>query len=175
MIAPLRRRHRLMTTLLAIAVPVLYIAALAARTGQPVAGELPAALTASVPAEVVADLGDFFEGPAIGLRLRGDGARWWLELAPRAPVVRPETLVYWTPSAPGSRLPDDAFLLGALGSRTRTFPVPDGALGRAGWLVLYSLGHQELFAAAELPAIGAPAESPDLESPADQPPIESGS
>ncbi len=160
MIASLRRRHRLMTATLALAVPVLYVVALAARPDEPVA-ELPAALAEPPAGEVDKDLGELFTDPRVVVRSRSDGSDWWIELDPARPIARPEVLVYWSrSSATAGRLPADAYLLGSLaGDRARAFTVPAGALGRAGSLVLYSLGAQEVIAATRLPALGwAPAE-----------------
>ncbi len=170
MIAPLRRRHRWTTAVLALAVPVLYVVALSGRVPEPVAEALPSALAGDSPAgEVVNEYGALFTGQAIAVRLRGGGSSWWIELEPREPVTRPEVLVYWTPqtTAAADRLPPDAFLLGALaGRRPQAFAVPSAALGGAGRLVLYSLGHQEVVASAPLPAIGAPPAEEDPEAPA---------
>lgn len=175
MIAPLRRRHRLTTTLLAIVVPVLYVVALAARPDEPVA-ELPAALAETPPGNVDNDFGELFTDPAIVVRSRHDGADWWIELDPKRPVVSPETLVYWTrSSATAGQLPEDAYLIGSLaGDRSRTFAMPKNALGLAGSLVLYSLGAQEVVASTRLPALGrAPAEQdPATETPAGEAPAE---
>ncbi|MCP3957651.1 MAG: hypothetical protein GY719_07330 [bacterium] len=159
MIAPLRRRHRWMTVTLALAVPVLYVAALAVRPDEPAPRELPATLAGagSRPGQPVTELGDLFADPRIAVTTSRGGGHWWLWFEPAAPVTRPETLVYWAPSAPdlASGVPDDAYLLGTLaGSRRRAFALPASVWGRAGWLVLYSLGHQEAFATAELPPVG---------------------
>ena len=45
MIAPLRRAHRVVFTLLAVLLPVLLALALAARRSEPIADPLPAELT----------------------------------------------------------------------------------------------------------------------------------
>ncbi len=154
MIAPLRRRHRLMTASLAVVVPVLYVVALTARPDEPVA-QLPAALASPPAGELDNDFGELFTDPQIVVRSRSDGTTWWLELEPRRPIARPEVLAYWSRSAATGRLPEDAYLIGSLtGDRTRAFELPREALGRAGTLVLYSLGHQEIVASTRLPAFG---------------------
>ncbi len=157
MIAPLRRRHRLWFPILAVVVPILYVLALAARPRPPIA-ELPAALAGSVDGELVRETEDLFGDHPVTTRVRrGDGG-WQVELEPAAVIVRPEVLVYWSASAAGESLPAEAFLLGSLaGVRARVFDLPTAALGRDGWLVLYSLGHQEVVGAAELAAVGEPA------------------
>lgn len=177
MIAPLRRRHRLMLTTLAIVVPVGYVVALAARPDAPITPELPTALAGTTvgatAGEVDHDFGELFTDPAIVVRAGSDGSRWWIELDPRSAVSRPEALVYWSEAPAADRLPEDAYLIGSLaGNRARTFTLPVEALGRAGHLVLYSLGHQEVFASASLPAVGhAPVDlSPPGAVPSDEVP-----
>ena len=164
MIAPLRRRHRWTTAVLAVAVPVLYVVALAARPDEPVVVSLPPEWSPAPAGKVEADLGLLIEDPPVVVRARGDGSSdvksWGLELEPIEPIARPKMLVYWSASPPtAGRLPEAATLLGGLAGRhARTFELPVAARGHAGTLVLYSLGHQEIVASAPLPAIGvAPA------------------
>ena len=167
MIAPLRRRHRWMTASLAAVLPVLSVAALAARPDEPLAERLPSSLAAPAAGEVEADLGELLADPAVAVRARTDGAAWRLELDPARPIALPEVLVYWSasPSA-GGGLPEDAYLLGGLaGDRARSFALPADALGRAGALVLYSLGHQQVVASTRLPAIGRAAARPGAGTP----------
>ncbi len=167
MIAPLRRRHRLWTLTLAVVMPVLYVLALTARPQPPVA-DLPSALAAAdAGGEVVREATDLFAVHAVTVRVRRGTGGWKVELEPQAPIVRPEILVYWSPSAPASEalpaealpaealaaeaLPAEAFLLGSLaGTRARVFDLPTPAFGGDGWLVLYSLGHQEVIDTAAL-------------------------
>lgn len=155
MIAPLRRRHRLRTAALLVAVPVLLALALAARPSPPRVEARPAALAPGPDprggdVETLPVFGEFdvtvhawqtADGPVIGI-------------TPGEPLARPAVLVYWTPAPPGDGLPDDALLLGAVADRGRTYAVPPAAAGRDGHLVLYSLGHQEVVASGELPALG---------------------
>ena len=64
MIAPLRRRHRWTTAALAVALPVLYVVALAARPEPPAVERLPAELAPPLPGEVESDLGELLTDPA---------------------------------------------------------------------------------------------------------------
>jgi hypothetical protein len=158
MIAPLRARHRLWTTTLAVALPALYVLALLARTQVP-AVELPPALAEDAGGEVVREATDLFADHAVTTRVRRAGDRFRVELEPVAPIVSPAVLVYWSPSPAGEALPAESFLLGSLaGVRARAFDLPAAALGRDGWLVLYSLGHQQVIDAAALAAIGGAVE-----------------
>lgn len=168
MIAPLRRRHRLMITVLAVGIPVVFLAALGARTPPPTTEELPSTVVdrGRVPGMAAdQEISDFFSttdgAPAVTLRL------WASELViaglePEAPLTAPDVLVYWSPSAEGDStmdaLPDDARLLGPLpGHGDRAFPLPTGSA--EGALILYSLGWQEVVASRALAdAVGATAE-----------------
>ncbi len=170
MIAPLRRRHRWMTGGLAIALPVLYVVALSARPDEPITLELPSTLAEAgtaggqSPGQLDNDLGELFTDPPIAVKSRSDGASWWVELEPRTAVALPEVLVYWSRSSATGRLPDDAYLIGGMaGDRTRVFELPADALGHAGTLVLYSLGHQEVVASTRLPAFGWAEQTPAAE------------
>jgi hypothetical protein len=69
-----------------------------------------------------------------------------VSLAPAS--AAPEALLYWAAAGPGSGLPEHALLLGRLAGPTR-FELPPEAAG-GGWLVVYSLVHQEVAIAAEL-------------------------
>lgn len=155
MIAPLRRRHRVMVTFLLIAVPVGLVLALSARPTLPIMEELPGAL-AGGPNARGADVEGYDVFGEIGVAARGyqtaSGAV--LELEPAEPLARPDVLVYWSAEAAGDRLPDGALLLGVLSDRARTYAVPAAAAGREGFLVLYSLGHQEVVASGAVPAMG---------------------
>lgn len=162
MIAPLRRRHRAVTTALLAVVPLLYLAAVAVRSEAPVMAELPAPLAGEAPAggtsagRVLLEADDLFDRAPITVRLRAgggdDGDGRILELAPRAPLAEPEALAYYSGEPAGAGLPGSAVLLGAMdGTRPRAFPLPAAAAG-GGWVSIYALGHQEVVASAELPA-----------------------
>ncbi|MEM7350286.1 MAG: hypothetical protein AAF657_05740 [Acidobacteriota bacterium] len=183
MIAPLRRRHRWMTMLLAVVLPVLYIVALAGRQAEPIMAAVPSVLAVGTVAggEATAE-GLAIEGLPVTARVVLSGSSWTLELTPSEPLARPEVLVYWSDTAgPAERLPDGAYLLGAFGGvRAQAYAVSEAVMGRPGSLVLYSLGHQEVLGSVALPAIGtapAPAVEPDeaaLAS-AEETPVEGGS
>ncbi|MEM7586764.1 MAG: hypothetical protein AAF560_25465 [Acidobacteriota bacterium] len=173
MIAPLRRRHRWMTAILAVVVLGLYVAALAGRPAAPRTSELPAARVEPA-GEVVAEYDDLFRHP-ITTRVRSSAAGWQLELTPSQPLAKPEVLVYWTSEGEtgGPGLPADAFLLGALaGARPRTMTLPAAAQGRPGQLLLYSLGHQEIVDSGTLPAHGDAAIESTLAAPIDESAVE---
>ena len=177
MIAPLRRRHRRLIAVLAVVVPVLFVVALTGRPTAPVTADLAAEIAAPPAGRVESEQGDLFDYP-ITTRVRSSESGWWVELEPREAIVKPEVLVYWTPesSAARDRLPSDAFLLGALaGTRPRAFEVPSRALGQAGRLWLYSLGHQEVVDSAALAAIGSlPLIEPEPAAAGEETPHEAG-
>jgi hypothetical protein len=118
--------------------------------------ELPPALAQGSGGEVVREADDLFAEHAVATRLRRGGGGFQVELAPETAIAAPAVLVYWSPAAATEKeLPAEAFLLGSLaGTRARAFDLPAAALGRDGWLVLYSLGHQQVLDAAALAAVG---------------------
>ena len=129
MIRPLRRAHRAIVTMLALVLPVLVVAALAARREIPAstrfAGLSPRRAT--------------FEGEGPGAIVR------WEKRLEQLPA--PDVLVYWSGEpVSGSVLPRDAVLVG------RFVPdvLPSPASRSAGYLILYSLAHQEVIDAARL-------------------------
>ena len=169
MIAPLRRRHRWLTTSLALAVPVLYVAALAGRQSAPTVDSLPADLTGgSVEGTEVVAAGIDFDGIPVSARLLRSAGGWMIELEPREALAKPEVLAYWAGESAVDGLPVDAHLLGAFGgTRSQLLAVPEAVRGKAGHLVLYSLGHQEVLASVALPAIGPTTEGETPAVPAD--------
>jgi hypothetical protein len=149
----LRVRHRRTWFALAVLVPGVLLAGLAARGDVPVdagateRGHLPGPTSEPV-ATGLADA-----DPAIaGGRWSDAEGRLWLDLEPTRDLAAPDVLVYWTvrPDA-GEEDLSDAWLLGALRGRARVrMALPEGAAGGAGTLLLYSLGHRELVASAPL-------------------------
>lgn len=156
MIAPLRRRHRLMIGFVTPLVIVFFVLALKARPYPPVMEAAPSALIAPSPSlePVIFERPDLFQRPAVQGRVRGTIAGLQLELEPLEPLRLPSVLVYWTDSPTTPSVADlaAARLLGPLSdTRTQVFPLPNAVSG--GHLVLYSLGHQEIVATAEFPTL----------------------
>ena len=156
MIAKLRRRHRfLLIGLAPIALGVL-VSALAARAPTPRVAALPVVAAVAEGGAVLWEREDLF--PSWPARVTGRAGRV-IELKALRPLIRPDVLVYWTPTAKAglATLPEDAHLVGRIdGTTVQRFPLP--AHGRPvpdGALVLYSLGHQEVVTSALLPPFGA--------------------
>ncbi len=150
MIRPLRRAHRVIWTLLAIALPAGYLIALQARPGAPLSAAPAAAAGPGAPVGEVHGLLD-----DVGVRARvwtGDDGPV-LELWPARDLQRPDVLVYWSPIAAHDALPERAHLIGRLaGTQRRRMSLPRNAAARDGHVYLYSLGHQALVASGPLPA-----------------------
>jgi hypothetical protein len=177
-IRPLRRRHRQVWGALAVVLPAVYVAALAARPAPPRLDPLPPALVSGVP-EGAAELGvrdNLWRGAVLRTRLLAlPGGGLAVELAASAVPAVPTPLVYWSSGAeaasagetaerPGEApglcahegLPAEATLLGPLGFGGPTvLPLPEAARTGAGRLLLWSFGHGRVVAWAELPASGA--------------------
>lgn len=153
MIAPLRRRHRSMFVVLAVAVPALFLTALAHRPTAPLVPKLPIELVSTTPS--AGQSLELFADYAASLLVDADGAHLTLEAL--APLRQPDLLAYFSTGAPAaSSLPAEAHLLGPVAwGQPRTFALPPAAAD-GGHLLLYSLPHQEVTAAAELPGFELP-------------------
>jgi hypothetical protein len=154
MIRSLRRRHRLLITLLAVVVPAVFVLALAARPTMPRVAELPGAVPPfPSPAPVAGQWDGLFEPLPVTLRLLEGTAGRWVELVARRPLAEPDPLLYWSSGGAvvGAALPGDAVLLGRLGDGPLALP----AEAEVGEMVIYSLAHYEVAAAAPLPPVAS--------------------
>jgi len=154
LIHALRVRHGRIFVGLAVALPVLFIAALAVRPSWPTqesSGPAPSTETWTV-------IGNLRGARAM---IEKQSTREWLHLARTDHLVAPDVLVYWAEEAPDldSPLPSDAVLLGAFGDvGTSTFDLPARSIG--GTLILYSLGHRSLLAVQPMDTIKRIGEGP---------------
>ena len=159
MIRKLRRRHRRMIAVLCVVAPAIFVAGLAARRSAPVT-PVPLAIADPGPplTHLIRALPHLFSSPPIDGRLLADTApptRAGIELLPMDDPREPDLLVYWSRD-PADSNPVDAQLIGSMdGRRRRVFVLPDDALDHGGALLLYSLAHQKLVAAAPLPSAGS--------------------
>ncbi len=145
MIQPLRTGHRRVMFTLAAALPVLFVAGLAARKS-------PAPANQAVRWE--GDGGSQVQWrPATPFRLgstvatiRESADGIWLEIQSGADPLTPDLLVYWSATAPsGDTLPPDSHLLGTLaGRRAQRIQLPGSARQTRGYVMVYSLAHQSL-------------------------------
>lgn len=161
MIAKLRARHRMMFTGLALAVSPLLAAAFLWRT-EPASQVFPVHnVPDDAPRLTLTPAGD--SGLELALHAQGVVARL------TQPLRKPDVLAYWSAQdATGVSLPDHVFLLGPVSARhDNFFPRqlwPEAANDGDGFLILYSLGHQELVSSTVIPALGfADAHDSDLE------------
>ena len=151
MIRPLRRRHRVIVSGLAVGLPLAFLAGVAARKPVPVTATLPAAL--AIPAHefgrVVWTKLDLWPGQRISTSLRRDPAGSVAVDLMSRDLVKPDVLVYWAAgqAAPVEGLPEAAQLLGALWNGV-PLPIPAEARGEAGRFMLYSLADREVVAAS---------------------------
>jgi len=141
-IRSLRAQHRAIFVALALLVPAGYAAALLGRRAPAPPSAWPE--TPVAHGEGGAERLVMWSPIALLTRLRRTSdatlvvaLESWREPAP------PDTLLYWSASAPhDGELPDGARLVGALGSAPRELALEDVPEG--GWLVLFSLGRGEV-------------------------------
>ncbi len=151
MIAPLRRRHRALFVVLALALPVGVVAALRARPDFPIDANVRPA------APHVLGRGTTAAVTALGVELHLALDRDSLLIEALDDPKVPDLLIYWSAQAPApGALPADARLLGELpGTRLSAFPCPPesrppGASTLTGSLYFYDLGHATLLGALAL-------------------------
>ena len=158
MIRPLRTRHRVMVTVLAVTLPILFVAGLLARKPPAEMEALPEAIPffSETYPRLLDEAPNLWGELAILTRLHADAtpaSHLAVELHPEAYLKAPDVLVYWHVGALSAEdiIPDGAYLLGGLaGTRAQHFALPDTALHTDGHLILYSLGHQQMIATASL-------------------------
>lgn len=155
MIRPLRRLHRRLIVVLALALPTLLAIVVGRRPDPVVAASLP---TAASTLEGLPQLGvwsDLLPGLPIEVQLLGATGGPLLEVLATGDLAVAEPLVYVSATASTSGpLPADARLLGVLDDRGEVRgPLVDTGGVAAKTLWLYSLGSSEVVAAAALPAV----------------------
>lgn len=128
MIQPLRRTHRWVMTGLGMILPMVFLVGLAAR--KPVPAERQSLPGVSMPNPQLSTL-----------------------LGPYKNLLAPDLTVYWSASLPPDEaLPADAKLLGSLhGLQTPSFSTTS-----PGYLLLYSLAHQQLVAKVPVKEVRQP-------------------
>lgn len=151
----LRTRHRSIMTVLAIVLPVVFVAGLVMRPPIQRMDSLPVVEAESLdfPVLVANGNGVSIDGAILDLglyRASNDAGRYAVEVDPQAgqAVKAADVLVYWSKSTDTSASipPRDAYLLGTLaGPQTRLFALPPAAKPGTGRLVFYSLAQKRLF------------------------------
>ena len=154
MILPLRRRHRRMFTVIAILLPVAFVAGVAARRPIPTTAPPEALLSPRQTFSQSAwNRSDLFTNVAIRVQLLHDAAntnRSALQFSPPKDFVKADLLVYWLPaeSILKDNIPDDAVLLGAFVSG-QPLPMPPTVAQKSGRLILYSLADHEILSVSQ--------------------------
>ena len=140
MIQPLRAIHRRVFLGLALALPAVFVAALAARPKY----SPPAAVAAPLPSSMLVRKSDaLWQKHRIQTRLYAlDMDVLQVVLQPNPPLRDPDLLLYWSPADVGDQLPADAQLLGSFAPE-QPFILHLGER-RSGTLVLYSVAHRSV-------------------------------
>ena len=162
MIRPLRTRHRRMTGVLAVVLPIGLALAIMARPDELEAGVgvMESGLTsASVPTTeamarvFVRDFGPWGELPLDALLGRGADGLTLVEFAPTAPLLEPDLLAYWSPAPVGGsgkpELSHEAVLLGRLTETPVRFVIPS----TPGHLILFDLARGQVRATRPVPEL----------------------
>ncbi len=148
MIYSLRQKHRQIFGVLGVLLPLMLVIGIAARRAVPPLEMLPPELSSVSQTFTATDTvhDDLFAKAEVSVRVWKDLQSGQLAVGFNAPkhLLKPDLLVYWTPSARQSlaELPADAVLLGAFAAGP--LAVPPEAAEVAGALVLFSLGDQAL-------------------------------
>lgn len=160
MMLSLRRRHRWMMAAVAIVLPAAFIAGHAVRKPVPATESMPSmfmAPPATAFPHLLYEKSDLWQALRITTRVYADqqpAERLAVELHPQGYLKIPDMLVYWHAQPPNQldKLPDAAYLLGALaGTQKLRSVLPEPAMTQDGSLILYSLAHQKIIAATNLP------------------------
>jgi hypothetical protein len=154
-IRALRVRHRAAALAMAVGLPVLVVAALAARVPGPVVGSANPVVVPAGP--VVAEIhGQRADGSRLLVRVHGAGTLPERAVAVSVPVGAlgglGEVLAYWAAEG-DARDVDRGALLGALRADVPVV-LPAGVDGTSGVLVLYDLAHAEVVATVALEGAG---------------------
>ena len=164
MIASLRRRHRLMVSVLTLVVPAVAVIAIRARHPWPSAGsatESEKGLSVALPPSPGANPRDislqFGDLPLASRVVESPGGDRTVILDATDTFAEADLLVYWRSGQdPGDLRPgDDAVLLGPLTPRGGVFDLPPDR--GAGTIVLFSLAQRTVRGHASLPAMPWPA------------------
>lgn len=163
MIRKLRRRHLWLWSILAVVLPLLFVASLIARRDPPRVDRIQPPLESAKPSATTDLAGTMrWQGADVETRLlaRGSDASL-ISLTPNGRGLAADLVVYWTDSAPviEDGLPSGARLLGSLGNGTsllvpqtgRLASRPKAATDRLdGYLSLYSVSRRHVVAHADL-------------------------
>lgn len=148
MIRELRTRHRLMTTALAIAVPLLFGFAIAMRKNAPLDRVQAQRFDSNSYEELEFEqLRELPDSVLTWNRHRDDGTLIAVFQAFGDNAVPPDLLAYWSPTSEASNtLPEDAVLLGRC-LKFAWWPIPEGR----GRVYLYSLAKHRVATSTRVP------------------------
>jgi hypothetical protein len=145
MIQPLRSAHRRTFVALALVLPAILLAGIEARhPGTDVTERSP-----ELPptAYLVRESNGLWTQHSIATKFysRSDSSKdIYVVLRPMQALSEPDLLLYWSTNAPqGNSLPSESFLVAPYAA-DEAFALPPEN-GRAGNLILFSLGHQAVF------------------------------
>ena len=149
MIRSLRTQHRVTFTVLAVILPVLFVAGLRARRPIPSVPRLPDYESS------FDQRSGFILWDEIGIKARISSstigrAKTFLDVIPVRELEEPDLLLYWDDRRPETgSLSEKAILLGSLkGVKPRRLIVPQSVPASVGYVILFSLAHQRVIASS---------------------------
>lgn len=152
----LRQTHRWTLTILAIALPWLFVAALHARRPIPPNNSLPELVSAMHRVFVLESEFDVNRA-AIHIRLLREESSntQWLEVQATQELTKPDVVAYWSANKPDNiESLNSAILIGPLShSHPTRLPLSNSSstkMPMTGWLTLYSVAHKELITSMAL-------------------------
>ena len=151
MILALRTRHRRLTNILVVFLPIAFLTSLVVRQPAPMMTNLPPAIWPAPSATdgILWDRDNLWPdgGPRVRLLRSATGSHWLIvEFSRGVTPPQPDVLAYWTPSGTNGTgaLATNAVLLGSIGTASpQTFAWPESAPESGGRLVLYSLANRQ--------------------------------
>lgn len=157
MIASLRKRHLWIWLGLGLLLPALLVVAVWSRRSIPRMSEWPGPLTATTVdgRHPLDESRDLWDGMTADSRLIQDtSGRFFMEILAKEVPLKADMLVYWQQVRPESQLAASAVLLGTLvNEEKRLYALPETFPSARGFLVVFSLGHGEIVARADLAAL----------------------
>lgn len=137
MIRSLRKKHTLIFIVLPLVLALVFIIAISVRQSVPTDSDFPNnPITYPEDDEIIMDYADFGDDVPIKVRVfKVSPEIFQLELKPGPEFKQPDPLVYWSLNGD---LSEGLFLGNIQNNVTKSYPIPDQALGKQGVITIFS-------------------------------------